>query len=200
MVRNVAFAVSAATLAFSPVAADAATVIVEAAANSSTGGTGKVTGFTFSAGQFFRVRSSTNDLWRAGALPRFSDANGLIGDRFATADDDSGQPIGTQIGINFGQWTQDGFSAPFGSLVGRYADGTYQLLGANFTGAAAGNGDLRLFYWDSNNFDNSGEITFQLLAGVPEPTTWAMMILGFGVVGGAMRRRKAQTKVAVRYA
>ncbi|WP_419809963.1 PEPxxWA-CTERM sorting domain-containing protein [Sphingomonas sp.] len=27
-------------------------------------------------------------------------------------------------------------------------------------------------------------------AGVPEPSTWALMILGFGAVGGAMRRRR----------
>lgn len=35
------------------------------------------------------------------------------------------------------------------------------------------------------------------VAGVPEPSTWALMILGFGLVGGAMRRRQ-QPKV--RYA
>ena len=28
-------------------------------------------------------------------------------------------------------------------------------------------------------------------AAVPEPTTWAMMIMGFGLVGSAMRRRNA---------
>nr|WP_084192404.1 PEPxxWA-CTERM sorting domain-containing protein [Parasphingorhabdus marina] len=28
---------------------------------------------------------------------------------------------------------------------------------------------------------------------VPEPATWAMMIGGFGLVGGAMRRRKKLT-------
>lgn len=28
---------------------------------------------------------------------------------------------------------------------------------------------------------------------VPEPSTWAMMLVGFGAVGGAMRRRKAAT-------
>jgi hypothetical protein len=32
--------------------------------------------------------------------------------------------------------------------------------------------------------------------GVPEPATWAMMILGFGVVGGAMRRRRTTVRVA----
>ncbi len=35
------------------------------------------------------------------------------------------------------------------------------------------------------------EFSSSALAAVPEPATWAMMILGFGVVGGAMRRRKA---------
>jgi len=36
------------------------------------------------------------------------------------------------------------------------------------------------------------------LAAVPEPTTWAMMILGFGFIGGAMRTRARKT--AVRFA
>lgn len=34
------------------------------------------------------------------------------------------------------------------------------------------------------------------LASVPEPATWALMILGFGVIGGAMRRRARQTPQA----
>ena len=34
-------------------------------------------------------------------------------------------------------------------------------------------------------------------AGVPEPATWAMMVLGFGAVGGALRRR---TTARVRFA
>lgn len=32
---------------------------------------------------------------------------------------------------------------------------------------------------------------------VPEPATWTMMIGGFGMVGGAMRRRRVSTKVSV---
>jgi len=31
---------------------------------------------------------------------------------------------------------------------------------------------------------------------IPEPATWAMMITGFGLVGAAMRRRKANTAVS----
>ncbi len=37
------------------------------------------------------------------------------------------------------------------------------------------------------------------LGGVPEPMTWAMMILGFGLVGAGLRRRSKQT-VRVAYA
>ena len=35
---------------------------------------------------------------------------------------------------------------------------------------------------------------------VPEPASWAMMIAGFGLVGGAMRRKKALTMTKVSYA
>lgn len=35
---------------------------------------------------------------------------------------------------------------------------------------------------------------------VPEPGTWAMMILGFGVIGGAMRNARRKTTLRVRYA
>lgn len=33
-------------------------------------------------------------------------------------------------------------------------------------------------------------------SAVPEPTTWALLILGFGAVGGAMRRRSATAKAS----
>ena len=34
------------------------------------------------------------------------------------------------------------------------------------------------------------------IQGVPEPSTWAMMILGFGLVGGTMRRRSASVRMS----
>ncbi|MBS0479965.1 MAG: PEP-CTERM sorting domain-containing protein [Proteobacteria bacterium] len=52
------------------------------------------------------------------------------------------------------------------------------------------NGDPTSDY--SNAIDN---VVLQLSArqpgGVPEPATWAMMVVGFGAVGSALRRRKA---------
>lgn len=38
------------------------------------------------------------------------------------------------------------------------------------------------------------------IAAVPEPGTWAMMLLGFGFVGGAMRSAKRRQKLTVSYA
>ena len=41
----------------------------------------------------------------------------------------------------------------------------------------------------------NGAYTGNLFFGsVPEPAAWIMMILGFGVIGGAMRRHKAQAR------
>jgi hypothetical protein len=50
-------------------------------------------------------------------------------------------------------------------------------------------------------FENSGgAITVPGgTGGIPEPTTWALMIMGFGAMGAAMRRTRA-TRPQVRYA
>ncbi len=191
MKKIAALALAATMLA--PLPASAATFIVQAFANSSSGGTGLST-ITLTAGQAFTVSSNTNDLWSAGALPRFSDAGGLVGNRFATAADDSGEAVGTQIGQNFGTWTQDGFTTAFGTMVGKIGT-TYFALGTGFSGVAPTAGVLELYYWDSNNGDNTGQIAAEVtaLAGaVPEATTWSMLIAGFGMVGFAMRRRSAK--------
>jgi hypothetical protein len=46
-------------------------------------------------------------------------------------------------------------------------------------------GGLRL-----TSTQNAFEVDNFAINGVPEPTTWAMMLLGFGAIGFAMRRRK----------
>ena len=40
---------------------------------------------------------------------------------------------------------------------------------------------------NSFEFDNIG-----VMSAVPEPATWALLLLGFGMIGYGMRRRKAQ--------
>lgn len=199
MKRSLILAAAALSAVGAPAASQAATVVtVNAQGNSSSGGSGAVTGFVFNAGDVFSTTVALTDLWSAGALPRWSNANGLIGDLFATGSDESGELAGTQIGVNFGTWTQDGFTAPYGALVGKIGN-TYKLLGTSFNGPAWDTGALQLFYWDSNSGDNRNAVDVAI-AAVPEPATWAMMIFGFALAGFAMRRRAYRdVKTTVRF-
>jgi hypothetical protein len=98
-----------------------------------------------------------------------------------------------------------------GNLVGPVSQTPY-YPGANAAGlekdqdtSVAGYYGLRFF--DDNNqaytgyalVDNTGkritEIDFRA-AGVPEPATWALLMLGFGGVGAAMRHRRRAGRVA----
>ena len=110
-------------------------------------------------------------------------------------------------------------SDPSYLLTLNFADGATisgQYLGSTFTGgtsARAGNLIYKLtgFGWDRSPADNvsqfravsgnnpadyTGQFAFSI-TDVPEPATWAMLMLGFGAIGGAMRyRRRTATKLA----
>ncbi len=116
------------------------------------------------------------------------------------------------------------FASPFGAgsqLATGTTSGTFSLNPLNGCNIyfAGGCGQLS---WSSNpmivDFDGGGQFslslsnatfgtpgqagvngTFTLLAAVPEPSTWAMLILGFGAVGFMMRSRRRQN-VSVSYA
>lgn len=47
------------------------------------------------------------------------------------------------------------------------------------------------------NGEGSYSGVISAVAAVPEPATWAMMIGGFGMIGGAMRRRSAKVRLAL---
>jgi len=165
-------------------------VIVEAKANSSTGGIGGSTGVFFNAGDYFTATVDSNDLWNAGALPRWSNADGLLADLFATGTDESGATAGTQIGRDFGTYTQHGLAAAYGSLVGSI-DSNFFLMGINYAGNAVATGELKLWYWDSNNGDNSENISVEITTtSVPEPGSIALF--GLGLAGLSFSRRKAR--------
>jgi hypothetical protein len=79
--------------------------------------------------------------------------------------------------------------------------GSGSLVGSGLSFVIGGDGKFYLEFHET--FDdvagaadgrwNSGTLTFReigLAGGVPEPATWAMMLAGFGIVGGAMRRRQ----------
>ena len=178
----------AASFAVAAFSAQASSYTVGSFANSSTGGSALDT-ISLTAGQTFSVTAAVTDLWNAGPLPRWSNANGLTSSLFATGSDDSGEVLGTQIGQSFGSYTQDGFTAAYGQLVGKVG-AQYFALGTNATATTSSAGTLKLFYWDSNNSDNTGSILVNVTA-VPEPESYAMLIAGLGLMGVIARRRKA---------
>ncbi len=75
---------------------------------------------------------------------------------------------------------------------------TQQIVSFNYAnGGTSGSGSL-LDSFEGGEFPDRQNVSFSfnLIGGstagsVPEPATWALMILGFGAVGGAMRRRPA---------
>jgi hypothetical protein len=99
-------------------------------------------------------------------------------------------------GFGSGQWiTSDGTNGTgvawgVGDLSNATAGALTVIFDVNFMQTNANDGSQRL----TRNLINfvGGEV-----GGVPEPASWAMMLAGFGLVGGAMRRRE---KMAVTYA
>lgn len=110
----------------------------------------------------------------------------------ATFTDDAGNIIGNPFSV--GTVLFDGTN--YGYVIG---------VGGNPTPVGATR--IQLGINDDIFRDNSGsfrvcvgesfESCDRLISGVPEPESWALMIAGFGLVGGAMRRR---TRVRVTYA
>jgi hypothetical protein len=156
------------------------------AMNNSFSGGAPLSSISLVTGDLFEVSVDPTDIWSAGALPRWSNADGLIVDLFATGSDESGQPAGTRIGAPFASFTADGFTAPYGALVGRIG-GTYLLLGTSYSGSAPETGTLELFYWDSNSGDNQDSVHVTLTsdmappAEVPEPG--GLLLFGLGLAG-----------------
>ena len=102
---------------------------------------------------------------------------------------------GASNGVAVGEGIVSGlFTLTYASpLASQTLDGfvaRWQSTGVNANGSASGPGDVL----------PPGTPT-PFGSGVPEPSTWAMMLVGFGVLGTAMRRKKGETaRTRVRFA
>jgi hypothetical protein len=113
-------------------------------------------------------------------------------------------PFSSSAGAVSGQTT--GFYTPslFGSC-GVFAGGcgAVNFNASTFTFGPNDTGSFTIELADavfttpgSANISARFTLNSEAQAPVPEPATWAMMMLGFGIVGGAMRRRSVQFRLA----
>ena len=113
----------------------------------------------------------------SGSVDLFNDLAGLYSIIVSTST--PGAAI-TSLSINgisgtTGSFATAGSAPALSLLVPDLGIGNYRIA---FTGTAPSTGAVA-----------SGNLTFQV-APVPEPGTWAMMLLGFGAIGLAMQRRR----------
>ena len=86
------------------------------------------------------------------------------------------------------------FDIAYSITVGNTVDSI--ILGGNAVQFGNYSGTLNTLQLSSSGSPVAGNLTADLAAAVPEPAAWALMIVGFGLVGGAMRSRRQSVSFA----
>ena len=99
---------------------------------------------------------------------------------------------------NFGDGTISAFDPTSGAFAGKLSGpGGDPIVLGDLWGLINGNGgpgaDPDKVYFTAGVKDEAHGL-FGSISAVPEPASWTMMILGFGAVGGMLRRRAAITR------
>jgi hypothetical protein len=80
------------------------------------------------------------------------------------------------------------------SAFGNYTNSSFSFSGLSYSGIY-NSGDATLF--DPLDLTTPrGTVSISEAGAVPEPTTWAMMLIGFGAVGASMRRARQNVRLA----
>jgi hypothetical protein len=162
--------ISAATLAFFASPASAAVTIVNPACS-------LVTGCKFNGNiQGTGTALETQTAYNAVHIPN------ILLNYLGKSDD----PFGTVTGTTTGVWSLPGYIVDYIAVKSGPAFMLYSVTPGSmgtFTTAGLQNGE------NTDLPALSHLAFFGTVSAVPEPSTWAMMIGGFGLVGGAMRRR-----------
>ena len=95
----------------------------------------------------------------------------------------------TLAGVGFSAFTVSPGAYPIGNTL---ANGAQSGVNTNGMLVVTGNAGETFKSITLKSGSNSFEVD-NLAVGVPEPATWALMIGGFGMAGGMLRRRRALT-------
>lgn len=113
--------------------------------------------------------------------------------------DDYGHPTGLSATAQTLSFDFDpGQDALFAIQIDGGLGGHTYWCDASFSGdCAAGESVVPVLFSDSSSVYDASPDSLQVIgvAAVPEPATWAMLILGLGLIGWAARRRNASVAV-----
>ncbi len=120
-------------------------------------------------------------LGNAGTVTGYSGLTGPASFGTGNTFIDSSSFLGTSFAINGSGFASPYAFVPVGYVSGSAISGTATFLNQTFAtlGLTAGQYAYR---------SNADSVTVNIGGAVPEPATWAMMLLGFGGIGMAMRR------------
>ncbi|WP_242139593.1 MULTISPECIES: PEPxxWA-CTERM sorting domain-containing protein [unclassified Sphingomonas] len=208
MTKAILFAAAATAMALVSTGANAAANLVSAAV---TGSNGSTVWNTTSATGFYTVflqqpygkimnpeGQAINDPTEAGLNSFTINGDGWpIG---GTTDSDPSYTMTLKFadGATISGIYQKGISGVLDATSSTVGDTTYTFTGFAWDRSHADNVSGNKAVAGGDTSDYAGQFSFSAVqSAVPEPTTWAMMLAGFGMIGLGLRsRRKEQAKVA----
>lgn len=155
----------------------------------------------------FNVTAATNSTalsFGAYQLPSFSGVTAISVTALGSAVNLLGQtwtftPAG--CGSLASQFDDGAGTGTNGLSFGGVCQGSYDIFSQSFASIAGGQYLVNFSYSNPNGTSGfRAETSAALTAAVPEPATWALMLLGFAAVGGLMRSSRRKPQVSVRYA
>ncbi|MEO0871780.1 MAG: PEPxxWA-CTERM sorting domain-containing protein [Pseudomonadota bacterium] len=136
--------------------------------------------------------SITSLVGGTGGVSAFNDlgSGALLGQQTITAANNSAMPEFTFV-LPLSFVSQ--FNAAIGSGDQRIA------FGASMQTLLPGGAGEAFWSFSDNRGANAAQLNITPTAAIPEPATWALMLLGFFAAGAAMRRKPSVRSVSVRY-
>ncbi len=81
-------------------------------------------------------------------------------------------------------------------ITGGVGEAISKIVFSNLVGVSTKNNDPT--YTNGYNFNSLRQVSFDAVSGVPEPSTWALFILGFGAIGMMLRSGRGRSAILAR--